>query len=134
MATVSGWLAAAAIVLAALVPIAQRLRAGKRGAPGSAPVKLHVLLGFVTSSLAFLHTLLVLPALGSPAATGGGTIALLAGGAAFFLLVAHAGLGLQLRNEKLKDRAKKRRAHVMTAISIALAVAVHAVMLLRAGQ
>ena len=54
-------------------------------------------------------------------------------GAAFFLLVAHAGLGLQLREPKLKDRARKRRMHTTTAVLIALMVAIHAVLLIRAG-
>src|SRR6476619_7059155 len=102
MAVASGWLAAIAIVLAALVPIAQRVRAGKRGAPGSPPIRIHVVVGLTTAALAFAHTMAVIPALGSPAAIGGGVLALLFGVVAFFLLVAHAGLGLQLRNPKLK--------------------------------
>lgn len=129
----SGWFAAAAIVLAALVPVAQRVRAGKRAAPGSAPIRLHVVVGLTTAALAFLHTITVLPALGTPAAIGAGVFALLSAGVAFFLLVAHAGLGLQLRDPKLKDRARKRRMHTTTAVLIAATVTVHVVMLLRAG-
>lgn len=130
----SGWLAAAAIVAAALVPIAQRLRAGRRAAPGSSPIRLHVLVGMTTAALAFLHTLAVIPALGTPAAIAGGLFALLPAGAAFFLLVAHAGLGLQLRDPKLRQRAEKRRQHTTTAVLIAIAVALHATLLLRAGR
>ncbi|MCW5837574.1 MAG: hypothetical protein KIS78_34595 [Labilithrix sp.] len=129
----SGWLAAAAIVLAALVPVVQRARAGKRAAPGSPPIRLHVAVGLATAALAFLHTMAVLPALGSPAAIGGGVFALLSAGAAFFLLVAHAGLGLQLRDPKLKERARKRRMHTTTAVLIAATVTIHVVMLLRAA-
>lgn len=132
LAAVTGWIAAGSIVGAGLVPLVQRLRAGKRGAPGSPPVRLHVTFGFVTSSVAFGHTLTVVPALGSEAATAGGMMALLPGGLAFFLLVAHAGLGLQLRRDKLRDRVAKRRAHTFTALSIATMVAWHAVALLRA--
>jgi cytochrome b561 len=121
-------------VLAGVVPIGFRLQSGKRAAPGSGPIRLHVMFGFVVSLLAFGHTLLVIPALGSPAATGGGVFALLPGAAAFLFLLAHAGLGLQLRNEKLKDRAQKRRAHATTAISIVVAVALHAAALLRAAR
>ena len=128
----SGWLATTAIVLAALVPVVQRVRAGKRAAPGSAPIRLHVTIGLATAALAFLHTMAVLPALGSPAAIAGGLFAMLSAGAAFFLLVAHAGLGLQLRDPKLKDRARKRRMHTTTAVLIALTVAIH-VALLRAS-
>jgi hypothetical protein len=133
LATVTGWLAAIAIVAAVLVPVVHRLRTGKRGAPGSQPIRIHVLVGLTTSAIAFAHTLSILPALGSPAAIGGGVLALLPGGAAFFLLVAHAGLGLQLRDPKLRDRAKKRRQHTTTAVLIAAAVATHVVLLERAG-
>lgn len=128
----TGWLASAAIVLAALVPIVQRLREGKRAAPGSPSIRLHVTVGLATSAAAFLHTLTVLPALGSAAAIGAGTLALLFGGAAFFLLVAHAGLGLQLRRPKLKDRVSKRRMHTTTAVLIAVVVGLHVLLLVRA--
>lgn len=134
MATWSGYLATLAIVLAATIPLTFRLRLGRRSAPSSPPMRVHVLLGLVTSGLAFLHTLLVIPQLGSPAATGAGMLALLPGGIAFFLLVAHAGLGLQLRDERLRARAKTRRAHTVTAIAIASAVAVHIVALEQASR
>lgn len=134
MATWTGWVAAIAIVIAGSVPLLQRARTGKRAAPSSPPIRAHVMLGFVTSLLAFGHTMTVLPALGSPAATGGGMTAILPGVVAFFILVAHAGLGLQLRREKLKDRARKRRAHLATAISIAIAVTIHAAALERVGR
>ncbi len=129
----SGWLATTAIVLAALVPIVQRVRAGKRAAPGSSSIRLHVMIGLATAALAFMHTMAVLPALGSPAAIAGGVFAMLPAGAAFFLLVAHAGLGLQLRDPKLRERARKRRMHTTTAVLIALAVTMHVVLLVRAG-
>ncbi len=131
MAWWSGWLATIAIVIAAAIPLGMRLRIGKRPAPTSGAIRTHVILGFVTSAFAFAHTLLVVPALGSPAATGGGMIAIAPAGLAFVLLVAHAGLGLQLRDEKLKQRAKTRRSHATTAIAIAVAVAIHVVMLER---
>ena len=128
-ATWTGWFATLAIVIAAAIPLGTRLRLGKRPAPSSAPMRTHVLLGLVTSALAFLHTIVVVPALGSPAATGAGPLAIAPAGLAFFLLVAHAGLGLQLRNEKLKTRAKTRRSHTITAIAIAIAVGAHIVTL-----
>lgn len=134
MAYWSGWLATLAIVIAALLPLVHRIRAGKRAAPRSATTRAHVILGLATSALAFGHTMVVLPALGSPAATGGGMAALVPAGGAFFLLVAHAGLGLQLRDEKLRDRARKRRQHFTTAILIALCVGAHAFFLERAGH
>ena len=55
----TGWLAAAAIVCAALVPLIQRIRVGKRGAPGSAPIRMHVTVGLATAALAFAHTMAV---------------------------------------------------------------------------
>jgi hypothetical protein len=129
----SGWLATLAIVVAALVPAIHRVREGRRAAPGAPSIRLHVTIGLATAALAFLHTLIVLPALGSPAAISGGLLALLPAGAAFFLLVAHAGLGLSLRDPKLKNRVHKRRQHTTTAVLIGLAVGAHVVLLLRAS-
>jgi hypothetical protein len=125
MASWSGWLAALMIAIAAAVPLGARLRLGRRAAPSSAAIRTHVILGLVTSAFAFLHTILVIPALGSPAAIGSGPMAIAPAGLAFFLLVAHAGLGLQLRDEKLRGRAKTRRSHAMTAVAIAIAVGIH---------
>jgi hypothetical protein len=132
MASITGWIALIAIVVAGAVPIAYRVRTAKRAAPGSPTISLHVVLGTVTSLLALGHTLVVLPELGSPAAIAGGMLALAPGALAFFVLFAHAGLGLQLRKEKLRDRAKKRRAHLATAITIFVAAALHAAALMRA--
>ena len=95
---------------------------------------MHVYVGMALAALAFLHTIVVIPELGTPQATAGGMLALVPGGAAFFLLVAHAGLGLQLRNPKLRERAQVRRTHTMTATLIILAVTVHAVALERAKR
>jgi uncharacterized membrane protein len=125
MALWSGWLAALMIALAAAVPLGTRLRLGRRAPPSSPAMRTHVVLGLVTSAFAFLHTILVIPALGSPAAIGSGPMAIAPAGLAFFLLVAHAGLGLQLRDEKLKGRAKTRRSHAMTAVAIVVAVGIH---------
>lgn len=133
-AFVTGWLATAAMVAAVAVPIRERLVHGRRAAPGSAPIRVHVLIGLTVSALGFGHTLLILPELGSPAATGGGVFALLPGGVAFVAMLAHAGLGLQLRDPKLKKRASVRRSHTITATVIALFVAIHAVLLERAAR
>ncbi len=130
----TGWLAVLAIAFAVLVPAVQRLRHGKRAAPGSEPIRLHVMVGLATAAFAFLHTIVVIPELGNPAVTAGGMTALFPAGAAFFLLVAHAGLGLQLRDPKLKDRTKKRRMHTTTAVLIVLTVTIHAVVLERGGH
>lgn len=134
MAIWSGWLATALIVIAGLVPLVVRLRGGKRASPASRPMRTHVLIGLTTGTVAFVHTLVVVPALGAPGAVGGGMLALGAAGAAFFLLVAHTGLGFQLRRPKLRDRARKRRAHLTTALLIVVAVTIHVVALLRASH
>ena len=134
MALWSGWIAAIAIVLAGAIPLATRLRLGKRGAPTSKPIRMHVVLGLVTTAFAFVHTILVIPALGSPAATGAGPLAIAPAGLAFFLLVAHAGLGLQLRDDRLKTRAKTRRSHAMTAAAILVAVSIHVLTLEQARR
>jgi hypothetical protein len=131
VAEVSGWVALVAIFVAGFVPIFARVRGGKRAAPGSPTINTHVVLGVVTSLLAGAHTFMVMPELGSPRAIAGGMLALGAGALAFFVLFAHVGLGLQLRKEKLKDRAKKRRMHLATALTIAIAAAIHAALLLR---
>jgi hypothetical protein len=128
---ISGWVALVAIFVAGLVPIGIRLRTGKRGAPGSSGISTHVTLGVITSLLAGAHTFMVMPELGSPRAIAGGMLALASGAVAFFVLFAHVGVGLQLRKEKLKDRAPKRRLHLTTAIVIAVAASIHSVLLLR---
>jgi cytochrome b561 len=134
MASLSGWIAAVLVVVAALVPLVARSRAGKRAAPQSPPIRLHVLVGLAVSITAFVHTGLVLPELGSPASVGGGSIAFAAGAGAFVVLVGHAGLGLRLRDPKLKDRPTRRTRHATTAVLLALAIGAHAILLLRAGR
>lgn len=133
-AWITGWLAVIAIIVSALVPLVQRLRAGRRAAPGSQPIRIHVWIGLATAALSFGHTIVVIPELGSPAATAGGMLALMPGGAAFLLIVAHSGLGLQLRDPKLKQRARVRRNHTITASLIAITVAMHVVVLERAAR
>jgi uncharacterized membrane protein YozB (DUF420 family) len=129
-----GWVAVVLIALSASVPLAFRWSARKRAAPDSTPISIHVVLGLATVSVAFAHTIFVLPGLGSPEAVEGGLLAFLPGVAAFFLLIAHGGLGLQLRDVRLRERARKRRAHVTTAILIAVAVAAHVIPLVRATK
>ncbi|MCL2723159.1 MAG: hypothetical protein FWD69_01860 [Polyangiaceae bacterium] len=130
----SGWIATMALAAAAILPMVFRFRARRRARPSSPIIRQHVALGFLTSALAFGHTIVVLPVLGSPAATGGGMMALAPAGVAFFFLVAHAGLGLQLRDERLKERTKKRRAHAVTAAVIMIAITIHVVALERASR
>jgi len=132
MAFWTGWVAAGLILVAGLVPIGHRLRAGKRAAVASPTNKVHVVIGLVTAAIAFLHTLLSVLALGSPSAVAVGDLALAAGGLAFLVLIAHTGLGLQLRDPKLRGRVEKRRSHTITALLIVAAVAAHAVLLLTA--
>jgi hypothetical protein len=129
----SGWIAVALVVAAALMPIWQRLRFARRASPDSPPMRAHVTLGIATALFGFGHTLTALTALGSERATAAGNLALVPGCLAFLVIVAHVGVGLQLRDPKLRDRASKRRTHLTTAILIALAVGVHVGALLASG-
>jgi hypothetical protein len=133
MASYSGWIAALFILVAAWLPLWPRLRTGKRAAPDAKPIRAHVALGLATLAAAFLHTVIVLPDLGSPAAVGGGSVAFALGALAFVVLVVHAGFGLRLRDPKLRRRAESRKRHAVTAMALALAVLAHAIVLLRAG-
>jgi hypothetical protein len=127
-----GWICVAAIAASATVPLGFRIVEKRRAAPDSPPIRLHVALGTATVILAFVHTLAALTNLGSSEAIGGGFVALMAGGVAFLIIMAHVGIGLQLRDVRLRDRVRKRRMHVVTASTIVLVTALH-VWLLRAG-
>ena len=131
MAFLSGWLTVLVIVLAAAIPAAERLRHGRRAAPQGKPMVAHATLGLAAAGAAFGHTLMAVTALGSPEAIGGGMLAIVPAGAAMFVLTAHVGVGLQLRQPRLRDRAQKRRMHQGTAITVVVLVAVHVVALLR---
>lgn len=126
MAAWSGWIAVALMLAAAFVPLGYRLRFGGRAPGGSRSIALHQLVGMTAAALGCLHPLTALFALGSPEAVGAGEIPLALGGLAFVLLIAHAGRGLRLRDPKLKDRPRARRAHLTTAIAILIAIGAHA--------
>ena len=125
MALVTGWIAVVLIALAAALPLGFRWKAGRRAAPASPLMKAHVAIGLATSVIGFLHTATLVADLGAPGAVAGGAIALAPGAFAFFVLVAHTGIGLQLRDERLKDRPRKRRLHRLTASLIVIGVAAH---------
>lgn len=133
MATVTGWICVACIVLAAIVPIGHRIVAHKRAAIGSVTTKSHVAIGAAAAIFAFLHTTTVLPELGSSTAIAAGATAIAPGGLAFFVIVAHVGIGLRLRKPDLKRRVVWRRRHAFTTATIAVATAAHAALILRAG-
>lgn len=126
LADITGYLAASVMLVAALIPLAHRVIHGKRGDVTARPMQLHVALGLFAAGVGFLHPLTALFALGSPDAIGGGVLGLGFGGLAFVVLLAHTGLGLKLRDPKLRRRPKSRRAHLTTAITILVAVAAHA--------
>jgi hypothetical protein len=134
MALITGWLAVGLIVLAASLPALHGVRRKKRAAPDARSTRLHVAVGMATAAMAFGHVLTAVPVLGSPRALGGGMLALAVGGLAFFVIVAHVGVGLQLRNPRLRGRKEKRRTHQMTAIAIVATVGVHVIALLRAAS
>ncbi len=128
---ITGWVAAASVLAAGAVPTGQRLLFGKRAPIDSKPIRSHVVFGASAAAIAFLHALAVLPSLGSPEAIGAGDWPLASGAFAFLLLMAHVGVGQQLRNPKLKTRPRMRRTHVAFATAIILAVGWHVTMLLR---
>jgi predicted membrane-bound spermidine synthase len=125
LSTWSGWIAVAFVAATASVPLVHRAIAHKRAVPGSRAIASHVALGLGATAMALLHTFGVLPALGSSAAIRGGMAALGPAAVAFFLLFAHVGVGLRLRDPKLRNRAKVRRTHVGLAIGIGVGVVVH---------
>ena len=129
----TGWGSVTLLAAAALVPLAHRARAGKRALPGSGTLRAHATLGLALSACVLAHGLAAIGSLGSSEAVSGGMAAFAPGAAAFFLLFAHVGVGLQLLQPKLRDRPKKRRTHVTLAISIALLASVHVITLLRAA-
>jgi hypothetical protein len=128
-----GWISVLAIAVSAAIPLGFRMTAKKRASPDSTPIRFHVALGTTTTVMAFAHTLSALSDLGSSAAIGGGFVALMTGGVAFTIIIAHAGIGLQLRDVRLRDRIAKRQKHVATALTIAVIVTAH-VWLLRVGE
>jgi hypothetical protein len=130
---VSGWFAVALVLLAASLPLLYRVRLHRRAIPGSPTIDAHVAVGLSAAGGALVHTLSVLPSLGAPAVVGAGMLSLAPASAAFFLLFAHVGVGLRLRNPRLRDRPAKRRLHVALAIAIVATVTAHVVALLRAG-
>jgi hypothetical protein len=133
ISSLSGWFAAALVLLAASFPLGHRIWAGRRATLGSRILKTHVALGLSAAGGALVHTLSVLPSLGAPAVVGAGMLALGPASAAFFLLFAHVGVGLRLRDPRLRDRTAKRRLHAIFAIAIVATVAAHVVALMRGG-
>ncbi len=133
MALVSGWIAVVLIFVTASAPLVQWIRHKRRAAPDSPPTRVHAALGMATAAAAFGHTLTAVPVLGTSRALGGGMLALAAGGLAFFVIVAHVGVGLQLRSPRLRGRKDKRRTHQITALLIAATVGAHVVALVRAA-
>lgn len=130
----TGWVAAAVIAVAALLPVYTRISLQRRAAPDSKPTRIHVFVGIAAAAFALVHTLTALPALGGAVAIQAGNLPLAAGAVAFFVIVAHVGVGLQLRDVKLRDRVKKRRLHLVTASIIVVVVSVHAVLLYLASR
>jgi hypothetical protein len=129
LAAVSGWLAVTTFLAGASVPVAQRIKLGRRAAPDSRALGAHAVLGIGTAVIALGHTICILPQMGSPAAVAGGTLAIAPGVLAFFLLFAHVGVGSRLRDRTLRTRAKTRRTHLLLASAIAICLVVHVVAL-----
>jgi len=134
MAVVFGWLTLGLVFSAGLIPLGYRWRMTRRAAPDSKPISIHVMLGVATAGAAFVHALFSVLSLGSPTAVGAGNLAIAIGGAALLVLMAHVGIGLQLRNPKLRKKRKDLRGkHLLTAITITVLSVAHAVMLATAA-
>jgi hypothetical protein len=133
LAVVSAWVAAGLIVAAALIPLGHRVLAGRRAVPASRTITSHFVVGLSAAAMAVVHTFAIVPALGEPAAIRGGMTAIAPATVAFFLLFAHVGVGLRLRNPRLKDRARIRRWHVALASTILVMVAAHVTALVLAS-
>lgn len=131
LAEASGWLGAGLVVAAGTVPLGYRALERRRARLDSRTIRSHVVLGIAAAAVAFAHTLAILPDLGSSTAIGAGTEALVPGAIAFLVLVAHVGLGLKLRNPKLKGRPSTRRMHLATATAITLLVGAHVFLVAR---
>jgi hypothetical protein len=125
----SGWLTLGLVFTAGLVPLGFRLRHRRRAAPNSGPISLHVALGLAVVAAAFVHSVLGVLSLGSERAIGASELSIWAGVIAVLVLMAHVGVGLQLRNPKLRERTRLRRWHLTTALTIAVCAVVHALLL-----
>ncbi len=125
----SGYLAFGLVLVAGTVPLGYRWRHGRRAAPASPPISLHVRLGVATAGAAFAHGLFALMQLGSSRAITAGNLALAAGAGALLVLMAHVGIGLQLRDPKLRTRQATRRKHLATALTITALAITHVVMM-----
>jgi len=123
----SGWLAVAAVLAAVIVPVAHRVREKRRADLRSRSVSLHVGLGLVAGATGALHPLSAILALGDPTAITAGNLGLALGAVTFLVLLAHTGLGLRLRDPKLRQRPRVRRSHVITATLIGIATAGHVI-------
>jgi hypothetical protein len=95
---------------------------------------MHVGLGIAVAVTAFVHALFGVMALGSSRAIGVSDWAIWAGSIALLVLMAHVGLGLQLRDLKLRNRAELRLKHLATALVITACAVTHVVMLWAAGD
>ena len=115
------------IVVAALLPLGYRWYAGRRAAPQSRVTAFHVAVGVVVALVAFVHALMAVLSLGTAQAIGAGNLGLALGGIAVFVLMAHVGIGLQLRRPKLRDRPATRAKHRFTALTIAAFAVLHTI-------
>jgi hypothetical protein len=109
------------------------LREKRRASPHSKLIGIHIVIGTATAFAAFTHTLFAMMSLGSSSAIGGGNAALLAGVGAMLVLMAHIGIGLRLREPKLRRRPEVRRRHMAAAITISALAIGHISMLWISG-
>jgi hypothetical protein len=133
LATWTGWGAVVVMIAAASLPLVARLASGARAPVDAPPIRRHVFLGMGAALLGFLHPLTAIFSLGSEGAIGGGVLALGLGALAFVVLLAHTGIGLKLRDPKLRKRDASRARHFATATTILGLALAHALACRLAG-
>jgi hypothetical protein len=126
VAMITGWVAVAICLCAVAMPLGFRLKNARRAELADRSVQRHVALGMTALVVGAAHPLSALFQLGSPEAIGGGVLGLALGGLAFVVLISHSGVGLKLRDPKLRGRPRSRRMHVVTASLLCLSALGHA--------
>jgi hypothetical protein len=128
--TWTGWIACAAIAVAAAIPTLHRVALGRRASPLSHALRWHAGAGMLAVLFAFVHVGFAMGDLGDPAVVRAGNIAIFPALLATFLLVAHVGVGIRLLSPRLRERVRFRRTHALLATTIVVAALVHVVALL----
>lgn len=132
MGTWTGWVAFAAIAVAAAIPTLHRVFLRRRASPLSPALGWHAGIGALAGVFVLVHAGAAMPDLGDPSVVRAGNVALVPALVAAFLVVAHIGVGLRLRSPRCPARVRVRRTHAVLATTIVVAASAHVVALLAA--